>query len=88
MRADKLMELLARVPPDLEIVVGDHVCGHFWNPVLTERRAFTAWKVTEDLLDRDLRQVSYYTDYLTAVQTANESTLKVTGPVEVRATFL
>ncbi len=88
MRADKLMELLAGVPPDLEIVVGDPDCGQFWDPVLTERRAFTAWKVTERWDERDIRHVNFFTDYLAAVQTANESTLKVTGPVEVRATYL
>ena len=82
------MKLLAEVPPDLEIVVGDPDCGHFWNPVVTERRAFVAWKVTEDWDERDIRQVNFFTDYLAAVQAADKSTLKVTGPLEVRATYL
>lgn len=88
MRADKLMELLAKVPPELEIVVGDPDCGLFWNPVVTERRAFTAWKVTEDWAERDIRHVNFFTDYLAAKRAADDSTLDVTGPVEVRAAFL
>jgi len=76
------------VQPDLEIVVGDPDCGQFWSPLVTERRSFTAWKVMERCDERDIRHGNFFTDYLAAAQAANESTLKVTGPTEVRAILL
>jgi len=82
------MKLLADVPPDTELVVGDPDCGLFWNPVVSERRAFMAWKVTEDWAEREIRQVSYFTTYQAAKRAADESTLVVTGPLEVRAIYL
>ncbi|RJX34117.1 MAG: hypothetical protein C4516_00200 [Oxalobacter sp.] len=60
MKAKDLMKLLQTLPADVEIVIGDPGCGMFWNPVVSEKRAFTGWKVAEDWAEQQIRHVNIF----------------------------
>lgn len=88
MKAKDLMKLLESIPADVEIVVGDPGCGMFWNPVVSEKRLFTGWKVTEDWAEEQIRHVNIYALLPHANARKTESPLGATGSVEIRALCL
>jgi len=88
MKAAELKELLKDIPDDTELVVGDLDCGQFWNPVIDQKRLFTARRVSEDWAEQQLHHVSFFALFNQAQGITNESTPNVTGQVEVRALCL
>lgn len=88
MKAKDLMKMLETVPADVEIVVGDLDCGMFWNPVISDRRTFTGWQVTEAWAEQQIRHVNFFALLPQAKGMSVESECNASSPVEVRALCL
>jgi len=88
MKAAELKKLLKDIPDDTELIVGDLDCGQFWNPVIDQKRLFTARRVSEDWAEQQLHHVSFFALFNQTQLLANDSNPDITGPVEVRALCL